>query len=90
MRTLFEPVTIYTQPGCQPCVRVRELLEKEGIGYDLVNLQTNDEARTYVMDVLKASTVPVIVTDVMDPIIGADPEKLKELIGYFTASETGL
>lgn len=87
---MFEPVTIYTQPGCVPCHQVQERLEKAGIGYDVVNIITNDDARTYVLDVLKVTTVPVIVTDVMEPIIGNQPHKVEELIEYLTSSETGL
>ncbi|QBJ00242.1 NrdH-like glutaredoxin [Mycobacterium phage Pharaoh] len=90
MRTMFTPVTIYTQPGCRPCHRVQEKLEEAGIDYDVVDLTRNEEARTYVTDVLKAASVPVIVTDVRDPIIGYQPDEVKDLITFLTASETGL
>ncbi|UJD20893.1 NrdH-like glutaredoxin [Mycobacterium phage Zimmer] len=90
MRTLYAPLTVYTQPGCRSCVRVIEKLEHLGIKLDVVNLNTNPEAKTYVTDVLKAASVPVIVTDTHDPIIGYQPDKLAELIEYYTASETGL
>ncbi|QFG08639.1 NrdH-like glutaredoxin [Mycobacterium phage Vanisoa] len=90
MRTMFAPITIYTQPGCRPCHRIMQKLDDNGLDYDVVDLTRNAEAKTYVTDVLKASSVPIIVTDVLDPIIGYDPTKLDELIEYFTASETGL
>lgn len=90
MRTLFAPVTVYTQRGCQPCERVKQALEDAGIEYDAVDIALNDEARTYVVDVLKALSVPVIVTDTHESIIGDQPEKLAELIDYYTSSETGV
>lgn len=90
MRTLFAPVTIYTQPGCTACHRVQEQFEAAGINYDVVDLTRNGQARTYVVDVLNARSVPVIASDVMDPIIGSDPEEIQDLIAALTASETGL
>ncbi|AHJ86422.1 hypothetical protein 40AC_59 [Mycobacterium phage 40AC] len=90
MRTLFAPVTVYTQPLCKPCDRVKEKLTEAGVEFDAVDLMANAEAYTYVRDVLKASSTPVIVTDALDPIIGYQPDKLSELIDYFSASETGL
>ncbi|QGH80618.1 NrdH-like glutaredoxin [Mycobacterium phage Rahalelujah] len=90
MRTMFAPITIYTQPGCRPCHRIMQKLDDNGLDYDVVDLTRNAEAKTYVTDVLKASSVPVIVTDALDTIIGYQPDKLDELIEYFTASETGL
>ncbi|QFG11570.1 NrdH-like glutaredoxin [Mycobacterium phage BogosyJay] len=90
MRTMFAPITIYTQPGCRPCHRIMQKLDDNGIDYDVVDLTRNDEAKTYVTTILKATSVPVIVTDTHDPIIGYDPQKLAELIEYYTASETGL
>ncbi|QBJ01143.1 NrdH-like glutaredoxin [Mycobacterium phage Arissanae] len=90
MRTMFAPITIYTQPGCRPCHRVQEKLEEAGLDYDVVNLLTNEEAKTYVTKVLNATSVPVIVSDVRDPIIGYQPDELADLINYLTTSETGL
>ncbi|BBC44185.1 glutaredoxin domain-containing protein [Paraburkholderia bengalensis] len=87
---MFTPITIYTQPGCRPCHRIQQFLDDAGVEYDVVDLTRNAEAKTYVQDVLKASSVPVIVTDHFEPIIGYQPDKVDELIDYYTASETGL
>lgn len=88
--TMFAPVTVYSKPACRPCDRVKEKLTAAGIEFDDVNILQNDEAKTYVTQVLKAMSVPVIVTDTHEPILGYHPEKLAELIDYHTASETGL
>ncbi|QBJ04858.1 NrdH-like glutaredoxin [Mycobacterium phage Elephantoon] len=90
MRTMFAPITIYTQPGCRPCHRIMQKLDDKGLDYDVVDLTRNEEAKIYVTSVLKAASVPVIVTDHLEPIIGYQPDKLDELIEYYTASETGL
>ncbi|BBC43617.1 glutaredoxin [Mycobacterium phage AN9] len=90
VRTMFAPITVYTQPKCRGCERVKDQLDKAGVDYDVVDLTKYDEAKTYVTHVLKASSVPVIVTDTHEPIIGYQPDKVDELIDYYTASETGL
>lgn len=90
MRTLFAPVTVYTQPGCKPCTVVKEMLEEAGIDYDAVDVTLNNEAFDYVTKVLKLRSTPVIVTDTHAPIVGDDRDALLDLINYYTASETGL
>lgn len=87
MRTLFAPLTVYTQPGCQPCRLVKKRLDDAGIEYEAVDISKNDEARTYVTEVLKASSVPVIVTDTHDPIIGFRSDQLAELIHDYVYEE---
>ncbi|ARQ94600.1 glutaredoxin [Mycobacterium phage Journey13] len=90
MRTMFAPVTVYTQPGCKPCKTVKQRLTDAGIEFDEVDVTFNAEAYDYLTKVLKARATPVIVTDTHPPIFGDNPEKLQELIDYYTASETGL
>ncbi|QGH79732.1 NrdH-like glutaredoxin [Gordonia phage Anon] len=87
---LFSPVTVYGQPGCRPCERVKTQLAAKGIEFEYVDISTDDEARTYVVDVLKASSTPVIVTEHLDPMIGYDTSKFRQIVDYYTASETGL
>jgi glutaredoxin-like protein NrdH len=88
--THFSPVTLYTQPLCKACDRVKDRLTEAGVAFDAVDITQNADAYTYVRDVLGAGSVPVIVTDTHKPIIGYQPDKLAELIDYYTASETGL
>ncbi|ASZ75223.1 glutaredoxin [Mycobacterium phage MissWhite] len=90
MKTMFAPVTVYTQPSCKPCDALKKRLEKEGIAFDAVDITQNEEAYAYVTGVLKAAATPIIVTDTHDPIIGDRPAELEELISYYTASETSL
>lgn len=88
--TLFAPITVYTQPHCKPCERVKEKLTKAGIQFEAVDLTLNNEAYDYVTKVLKVRSTPVVVSDTHEPIIGYQPEKLQELIDYYTSSETGV
>jgi len=37
-------VTVYTLPVCPQCVRTKKLLEREGIEYDVVDLQEDPAA----------------------------------------------
>ena len=86
MRTLYTPVTVYTKPGCWPCIRVKRKLEDAGIAFEVVDITLGcyEEAFIYVTETLGAKSVPVIVTDDLDPIIGYQPDKLAELIEYYT------
>lgn len=76
----YPPVTVYTQPHCLPCKRVLAKLRGAEIPHEVVDLTENDDARSYVTNVLKATSVPVVVSDVHPPIIGYHPDKLKALI----------
>lgn len=87
---LFSRVTVYGQPNCQPCKRVKEKLEEAGIEIEYVDITEDANARDYIVGELKASSTPVIVTDAHDPIVGYDTSKLRSVIEYYTASETGV
>lgn len=84
MRTLFAPVTVYGQRECRPCLRVCAKLSEADIDFDYVDLSTNEEAKSYVVNVLEASTLPVVVSDHFETIIGYQPDKLKLLIESFS------
>lgn len=75
-----QPVTVYTQPNCLPCKRVIKKLEESGIEPEVVDITENDLAYSLVKNTLGAKSTPVIVSEVMDPILGYQPDKLKDLI----------
>ena len=77
------PVTIYTQPGCRPCARVKSLFVANGIGLEVVDITENEDARTYVVEVLRASSVPVVVTDDFDPVVGYQPDMYQQIIDRY-------
>lgn len=78
---------VYTQPGCLPCKRVINKLLEAGVPIEVVDISLHEEAKTYVTQVLGAKSTPVIVSDVMEPILGYQPDKLKELIVTLNADK---
>lgn len=86
--TEYPPVTVYTQPGCRPCKRVIAKLEAAGIDFEVVDISTNEDAYTYVKNVLRAGSVPVIVTDARPPVIGYDPTELNAIINRYRGLES--
>lgn len=86
----YPAVTVYTLPACRSCDRVKDKLTEAGIDFEVYDLLENPEAYTFIKDVLRVNSVPVVASDTHEPIIGYQPDKLAELIDYYTASETGL
>jgi glutaredoxin-like protein NrdH len=65
---------------------VKLVLKHAGIEYETVNLDLpqHEDAMSYVANVIGAKSVPVTVSDVYPPILGYQPEKLKELVSALT------
>jgi glutaredoxin-like protein NrdH len=76
------PITVYTAPGCRSCKRVIDTLEASGLDLEVVDLSDPAfaDARTYVTEVLGAKSVPVVVSEAYDVIIGYQPDMLNRLI----------
>ncbi len=55
-------MTIYSTPWCGYCHRLMKQLDREGVGYDVVDIEQVPEAAAYVMKVNGGSqTVPTVV-----------------------------
>lgn len=78
--------TIYTKTVCKLCDKVKLKLKQAGVEFEIINLDLPEfaEARSYVENVIGARSVPVVVSDVLPPILGYRPEKLKQLISALT------
>jgi glutaredoxin-like protein NrdH len=76
-------VILYTQPDCLPCKRVEKKLTEAGVEFELVDLTKDRVAADYVKRVLVARSTPVIEVDGWQPIIGYQPDKVKEVIDAF-------
>jgi glutaredoxin-like protein NrdH len=72
-------VTVFSQPLCRPCERVKNKLREAGIDFYDVDILKNDLAYS-TLKALGAKSTPVVVADGFEPILGYDPIKLKELI----------
>ena len=80
-------VILYTQPACLPCKRVEKKLTEAGVEFELVDLSKDRVAADYVKRVLMALSTPVIEADGWLPIIGYQPDKLKDLISELTVDQ---
>lgn len=54
------PVTIYSNPNCQPCNMTKRQFDKQGIPYDVIDMSQDEEARKYAMS-LGYLEAPVVV-----------------------------
>ena len=73
-------IKIYTKKNCMPCQMTKNLFKKFGIEYEEINLEENEEARTYVSEVLGYKTAPVVVTK-NDSWAGFNPNNIRNLRG---------
>lgn len=71
-------VTVYTLPNCSKCNLTKDLLDSEGIEYDVVDLSEDDLARNYVRDWLGYSQAPVVET-ADDTWSGFDKQKILDI-----------
>jgi glutaredoxin 3 len=53
-------VTVYTKQNCPYCVRAKRLLEKKGLTFDEVDVESNDELRVWLREKTGQMTVPQI------------------------------
>ncbi len=77
-------VTMYTTPWCGYCHRLKGQLDREGIAYDLVDIEQHPAAAELVMQVNGGNqTVPTLVytdgTAQTNPSLGQVKAKLSEL-----------
>ncbi|EAP99978.1 putative glutaredoxin-like protein [Janibacter sp. HTCC2649] len=55
-------VTMYSTTWCGYCRRLRSQLDREGIAYDVIDIERDDDAAVYVMQVNGGNqTVPTVV-----------------------------
>lgn len=80
-------VIVYTQPACLPCKRVIRKLEEAGVGFQVVDISEDQDAWAYLVNVLGAKSTPVIQSDDFPPILGYDPDKLKELLLFLNSDQ---
>ncbi|WP_226035761.1 glutaredoxin family protein [Aquibacillus saliphilus] len=72
-------VTVYTKYGCPQCEMTKTVLQGEGIEFNTINVEDDQNALNYVKNELGFSAMPVIIKDGIDPIVGFNPDRLKEL-----------
>ena len=79
----MKQVIVYTQPGCLPCKRVIDKMWDAGIDPEIIDISRDLVSKDYLTRWLGAKSTPVIEADGFDPVIGYQPDKLKEIINAF-------
>ena len=72
-------IKVYTKYNCPQCDMTKMVLQQEGIEFEAINIEEDEDALKYVKEVLKFSATPVIVAEGVEPFSGFQPDKLKEL-----------
>jgi mycoredoxin len=78
--------TMYSTPWCGYCHRLKKQLEREGIGFDVVDIEQQPEAVEVVESANNGNqTVPTLVfedgTSMTNPSVAQVREKVEELEG---------
>jgi len=72
-------ITVYTKNNCPQCDITKTVLSGEGIEFETINVEENENALNYIKNDLGFSATPVIVADGIEPFSGFQPDKLKSL-----------
>ena len=70
-------VKIYSSPFCTFCLLAKNFLKKHGIEYEDINVQENEQEARKIMELTGQTTIPVIIIDDKEILIGFDEEKLR-------------
>lgn len=58
----------------------KNFFKKHGIAYEDINVQENEEEGRKIMERTKQTTIPVIIIDDIEVIVGFDEAKLRSLL----------
>ena len=72
-------ITVYTKYGCPKCEMTKNVLNGEGIQFNIINVEDDQEAYDYVVNTLGLRQMPVVEVEGQEPFTGFEPDKLKEL-----------
>jgi glutaredoxin-like protein NrdH len=72
-------VTVYTKYGCPQCDMTKHVLTSEGIEFESINVEDNEQAFTYIKEELGLSSMPVVIVEGKEPFTGFRPDKLQEI-----------
>ncbi|MEO8610133.1 MAG: glutaredoxin family protein [Chloroflexota bacterium] len=72
------PITVYTQPTCQACHRLKNFLAQKGVEYRQLDITADEEAFAQLQH-LGFTTTPVILIG-SEVIVGFDQPKLEQLL----------
>jgi len=73
-------VKIYSSQYCTFCLTAKNFFKKHGIVYEDINVQEDEQAARYITDLTQQTTIPVIIIDDKEVIVGFDEAKLKKAL----------
>jgi mycoredoxin len=83
-------VTMYSTSWCGYCRRLKSQLDREGIAYDVVDIEHDESAATFVMQVNGGSqTVPTIRFDDGSALTNPTIVQVKEHLATLAEQVTG-
>lgn len=71
-------IHLYSKPNCPQCDMTKFLLKNEEIEFQEKNIMEDETHLNYLKE-LGFMSVPVVMVDGIEPIVGFQPERLKEL-----------
>lgn len=71
-------IKVYSKTVCPQCRMVKKFLEDKGVPFEDINVEKNEEAKTYLQS-LGFQTVPVTVSG-DEIVVGFAIDKLRELV----------
>jgi glutaredoxin len=71
-------VTLYTQPGCGPCVAVKSALKRYGIDHTIINVREDEAAMSRLIELGYQGT-PVTETADGEHWYGLNMDRIKNL-----------
>lgn len=77
---MAKKIVVYSSPYCTYCIMAKNFLKKHNVTYQDINVQEDEQAARYIADLTQQTTIPVIIIDDKEVLIGFDEEKLKKAL----------
>lgn len=74
----MDNVTVYSKNNCMQCKMTKRYLTEHNVDFQEINVSNQPEYVDYLKN-LGYQSVPVVMLDDADPIVGFRPDELKEL-----------
>ncbi len=72
-------ITVFTKHGCIQCEMTKNVLSNEGVEFNSINVEEDEQALDYVKNELGLTSMPVVEVEGEEPFTGFQPDKLQEL-----------
>lgn len=72
-------IKVYTKNFCPKCDMTKNIMNAEGIKFETINVEGNDELINYIKNELGFSSMPVVVADGHEPFCDFRPDLIEKL-----------